>query len=336
MRKYLVQNYFTGQKLKVIQASSPKEAFLSVVGYTKEEENHGIFVEETIIGSPDAHFRVYLKEDHREIPIAYYKFVRPQMSDSFILRNKIANTYIVSKNSHCMIFKVNDGIIYYIPDYVVNLKYSLRSDIKRNFETPPRNIKVIGGRSLLDCTGLFKDLGYDMSLDCLDLTDFYAPMVESWANAFSNSEIKNLVGLERQSFINVLNMHGMFRASVINTVNLQGKNLRNLETCEYGFAFSDIKTLLLDGIQLSHLYRATSLFSHATISNGLDLCNITLPTTQGVKYDGLFEYLVTSYVDISTWTMHKRHSSYFCLFNGSRIGKLKTKPKSPFLKKFKS
>ena len=336
MRKYLVQNYFTGQKVSIIQASSPKEAFLSVVGYTKKEEDLGIFVEETSIGSPEAHFRVCVKEACKNTPIAYYKFVRPQMSDTFILRNKIANTYIGSKNNHCMIFKVNDGIIYYIPDYVENLKYSLRSDIKRNFETPPRNIKVIGGRSLLDCTGLFKDLGYDMSLDCLDLTDFYAPMAESWDTAFQASDIKNLVGLQRQSFINVRSVFRMFAGSRINTVNLQGKDFRNLETCEYCFVDSEIETLLLDGIQLSHLYRAQRLFSNATISNGIDLHNITLPSTQGVSYDGMFESLDTPYVDISTWSMHRTHSSYSCLFNGSRIGKLKTKPNSPFLKKYKS
>ena len=336
MSLYIVQNYFTGQKVKVVQTSSPKEAFLSVVEYSKEDENRGIFVEETIIGSPDAHFRVYLKEGHEEIPFAYYKFVRPQMSDAFILRNKIANTYIDSKNPHCMMFKVNDGIIYYIPDYVENLKYNLRSDIKRNFEAPPKNIKVIGGRSLLDCTGLFKDLGYDMSLDCLDLTDFYAPMVESWDTAFQSSDIKNLVGLQRQSFINVRSVYRMFAGSCINTVNLQGKDFRNLKTCGYCFVDSEIETLLLDGIQLSHLYRAQRLFCNAIISNGIDLHNITLPSTQSVRYDGMFENLVTPYVDISTWSMHKSHSSYSGLFNGCHIGKLKTKPKSPFLKKYKS
>ena len=58
MEKYYITNCKSSYSAKNIEASSPKEAFLTVINYNKADEEHGIFVEECEITDSKVQFLV--------------------------------------------------------------------------------------------------------------------------------------------------------------------------------------------------------------------------------------------------------------------------------------
>lgn len=336
MEKYYITNCKSSYSAKNIEASSPKEAFLTVINYNKADEDHGIFVEECEVTDSKVQFLVSVRNKQSTpqlIHVAGFRLVRPILSDTYILRNILTNNLKTSAlNKTCSIIKTKDGYIYYIPDNVETLDVSITRDFRiLSIDTTASTIKVIGGRGLQHCIGIFKYL----HAQCLDLTDFYAPYSYSWSTAFENIKLNNLLGLQRQSFDNTTRMERTFFKSTIPTLDLHDIDCSRVFTFDYCFFYSNINTLILDGIKVETVGRVIGLFKNAKILNGVNLCNITGAKYTRIRYNSMFDGLETPFVDISTWSMHKDNQSYNSMFYDNYIGELRTKPRSPFLKLYK-
>lgn len=324
---------------KAIEASSPKDAFFQYINYKEDDDLHGLVIEECSIHT-DAHFYVTGLDDLSNKPITAYKLRRPSM-ESFILRNKLAHNIIEPPyvlNPECVLIKTTSEYVLYVPDHIQNLTLNKINengfaheigDLHDVQNSAIKTLRVVGGRTVQDCSTFFQGL----EIDCLDLTEFYAPSSVSWARAFELSRINTIKGLQNQSFANVRDMDRAFYKSKITKVDLHGQDFRKVNKLSNCFGYSVIGVLNLHDVKLKDLYDMSYMFQDATILSGLDLSRFTPPDKQ-LWCARMFKGLVSPYLDISTWVKHK-YCIYTSMFVGCKLERLKTKDKSPFVRQYK-
>lgn len=332
MAIYTIQSKNPGHLSLWVNTDSPKDAFMQFINYNEKDKCNGIVIEECDVSK--AQFDIYLHVSSTTSEyVTSYRLIRPSLNiESLILRHRLANTLIPSRNAGCFFIPIDENTcIYYIPDNCNNLLYSISDDLnKSQLLSSTKTLKVVGGRALQVCNGLFSML----FLDCLDLTDFYAPMSKSWKCAFQSSRIDTIVGLQNQSFVKVEDVEFAFDHCKIQTLDFHGMDFSCLFNCENCFYFSQIDTLDLTDIKLSAIYRLANMFYGATIKNGLDLSNLVLNTNKTRMYNAMFYEFTSSSLNIRNWAKH-RDSIYDKMFVGTRVNKLYTNPNSPFKKQYK-
>ena len=337
MALYVVQSKKPGHLSLRFNTDSPKDAFIQFLNYTEKDKCNGIVIEECDVSK--SQFDIYLQGAGTYGTGAYgyvtsYRLSRPSLNiESLILRHRLANTLIPARNLGCFFIPLDAGTcIYYIPDNCNNLLFSIADDLNNSqLLMSTKTLKVVGGRALQLCNSLFSLL----VLDCLDLTDFYAPLSTSWKRAFQNSFIDTIVGLQNQSFVRVKDVEFAFDHCRINTLDFHGMDFSCLFDCENCFYFSQIDTIDLTDIKLSDIYRLANMFYGATIKNGLDLSKLVLNNNKTHRmYNAMFYEFTSSSLNIRNWTKH-RDSIYDKMFVGTKVGKLYTNLNSPFKKQYK-